>query len=244
MREDLFEQMARIENDHWWFVGRRRILTSLLQTLPRPDPLQVVEIGCGTGGNLEMLSRFGSVEAFESSDRARELAAARGIATVRSGELPDGIALEPASTGLVLLADVLEHVEDDVAALAAIRTLLAPGAHLVLTVPAHPFLWSEHDRIHGHHRRYTRRTLRDRRRAAGLRPIHLSHFNFVLLPPIAAVRIAQRVFPARHVERSIELPPPFLNTILRGVFSAERHVVARHSLPFGVSLAAMARREA
>jgi SAM-dependent methyltransferase len=151
--------------------------------------------------------------------------------------LPDQVHLLDGHYDLIVLLDVLEHIEDDRGSLRVLREKLAPGGMMVVTVPASPWMWSAHDVAHHHKRRYTARTLRAVFDAAGLRVRHMSHFNTLLYPLIAAARIVGRL---RHREGSDEaMPSPLVNGLLRHVFAAERHWVTRGALPFGVSLLAV-----
>lgn len=235
----LRSELAAIEDRHWWFEGRRAILASVLETFSLRREAKLLEAGCGNGANLALLARFGAVSAFEPDPADLERAVRRGIGTVDPGSLPEDVPFAGERFDVVLALDVIEHVDDDVAALAALRERLGAEGRLVVTVPAFPFLWGEHDVRNGHRRRYTRTTLRLALQAAGFRIDRLSHFNTLLFPAIAAVRTLGRPFSLDAV--GIEVPPTPLNGLLRRIFGAERWVIRTLSLPFGVSLLAIAR---
>lgn len=150
-----YEQMAGLEDRHWWFVGRRQILSRVIAGIPLPPSACILEAGCGSGGNLEMLSQFGQVWAMERSEIALPLARARGIAIVEEGELPHRIPFGSQQFDLIALLDVLEHLDEDTAALEALIQRLKPSGYMVITVPAYPWLWSAHDELNHHKRRYT-----------------------------------------------------------------------------------------
>jgi SAM-dependent methyltransferase len=232
----LRDSLADVEDRHWWFEGRRMILRRLLETQGARGP--VLEVGCGNGANLEMLREFGQITAVEPDDADRARAAARQIGVVLPGSLPDGLGIDT-SFGTVLALDVIEHVEDDLASVMAMRDQLAPGGHLVLTVPAYPWLWSEHDRVNGHYRRYTRRTLATLLGRADLQIDRLSYFNSFLLGPIAAVRVLGRLFGQDGAGTG--LPPGWLNLSLLKLLGFESRLLGRSNLPVGVSLVAIAR---
>jgi SAM-dependent methyltransferase len=227
--------MAETEGRHWWFTGRRAILSSLIARLALPPSAQIVEIGCGTGGNLEMLAAFGEVSAMEADDGARAIAAEKtaGRFDIRAGRCPDEIPFAGRRFDLVCLFDVLEHIEEDVATLKAVGGLLAPGGHALITVPAYRWMWSAHDEFLHHKRRYTAGELRRKAVAAGLRIAGLSYFNTLLFPLAAAARLLGAPGTA--------VPPGPLNRLFRAVFGAERLLVGRVALPFGVSLLAVVR---
>jgi SAM-dependent methyltransferase len=239
MERHVYDRMAEIDRDHWWFVGRRKILTALIaRWRPKAGPLRILEIGCGTGSNIAMLQQFGTVDAVEPDDHARAFAAQRTGLAIKGGYLPD-VALEDGHYDLIVLLDVLEHIPDDLGALAALRPKLAPGGRLLLAVPAMPSLWSGHDVAHHHQRRYTAATLEAVVAAAGYRKLHRTAFNSLLLPAIVGVRWMNRLL-GRNGGDDDRIPPAPVNRLLAGLFGAERHAAVRGLLPAGVSLALVA----
>jgi SAM-dependent methyltransferase len=239
MERHVFERMAEIDQDHWWFVGRRRIVAALIARFrPKPAPLRILEIGCGTGSNLPMLQGFGEVEAVEPDDQARALAHRRTGVSIFAGYLPN-VPLEDARYDLIVMLDVLEHIPDDVAALECLRSKLAPGGRLLLAVPAMPSLWSGHDVAHHHQRRYTARSLEAVVKAAGWRTLHRGAFNTLLLPAIVAIRTLHKMLGSTGGDAD-QIPPARLNRLLAALFGWERHAAVRGLFPVGVSLALVA----
>ena len=233
--------MAEHEDRHWWFVGRRAVLATLLDGLVLPAGARILEIGCGTGGNLPLLGRYGRVTALEMNGDARAFARQKTGVDVRDGTLPQNLPFVGECFDVVCLFDVLEHVTDDRAALAAIAGLLAPGGCLLLTVPAHQWLWSVHDEHLHHRRRYSRASLRRLLVAGGYAVERTSFFNALLFLPMVAVRLADRWL-GRSTASGPALPPPVANRLLTSMFGAEAHWLRRRNLPFGLSLLALARR--
>lgn len=239
MEADVYQRMAQQEDGHWWFLGRRRLLRCLLEHFAPPHrPLRILEAGCGTGGNLALLSEFGDVSAFELDPMARERAVARGF-PVQAGRLPGELPFAGERFDLIVLFDVLEHIEEDQAALAALRPLLKPGGRLILTVPAFSFLWTRHDVRHHHFRRYSRGQLADRLQSAGLTLHRISYYNCWLFLPIAVIRLGKRVLRSSRSDEEGR-PPRWLNRFLEEVLASERFLLVRPGLPFGISLWAVA----
>lgn len=241
MNPEAYERMASLEDRHWWFLARRGIVAKIIAGLKLPQRARILDAGCGTGGNLAMLCNFGEVEAVEMDDGARALAAAKELATVSSGNLPDALPFQGAEFDLITLLDVLEHVADDEAALESLSGLLRPGGYLVMTVPAFSFLWSEHDEIHRHYRRYRKRELEDKVGQAGMDVVYASYFNTLLFPLVAAVRMAGRLL-KRRKGGDLAMPGRWANRLLYSVFASERALLGRMRLPFGVSLLLVARK--
>jgi len=235
MQQQAYRQMYEMEDRHWWFVARREIIRKVLdQLFPDHDATAVLEAGCGTGGNLQMLSAYGPLQAFEPDAEARAMANSRGICQVESGDLPAAIPF-PGQYQLICMLDVLEHIDDDEAALEQIARRLAPGGKLLLTVPAYPFLWSGHDVALNHKRRYTRKVLLERICRAGLKPVYTGYFNTLLLPLIMLARLAGKLF-TNNINTDLAMPPVWVNTILTRILASERLLVPLISLPAGVSI--------
>jgi SAM-dependent methyltransferase len=238
MERAVYDRMAELDGRHWWYVARREVLASLIEReIPLPENPRILEIGCGTGHNFEMLRRFGRLDALEVDDKARALASRRLGHAVGSAQLPDLTGVEDGRYHLICLLDVLEHIEEDEAALASIARKLAPGARILVTVPANQWMWSGHDVAHHHKRRYSKRGLAKVARAAGLDVKLISHFNSLLFPLAAAVRIAGRAAGKKGGDDA--LPPAPLNMAFRQIFRLERKLIGRVPLPFGVSLVAI-----
>lgn len=241
MDKDLYPRVAAIEELHWWYVARRAIASHMIEGLSLPPGAEILEVGCGTGGNLGMLAHHGRVYAMEANERARAFAAARGHAEVRSGRLPEDIPFADKSFDLIVLLDVLEHVDADTAALNVLRGRLKHDGWLLLTVPAYPFLWSRLDEFSHHKRRYLMSDLQTVARRAGYAVRYVSYFNFWMFPSIGFVRLVQR-FTGGALGDELVIPPRLINQLLTSVFASERHLIGRISLPFGLSLILLAQR--
>ncbi len=231
--------MAAHDTTHWWYRARRDVLAAYLTRYAAlPADARILEIGCGTGHNLPMLARFGRVEAIEIDPAAREIASHRLARAVGDAPLPELPGVERGAYDLVAGLDVVEHIADDVAALAAMRERLAPGGTILVTVPAHRWMWSAHDVVNHHHRRYSKATLRRALAAAGLRPRKLAYFNSLLFPLAAAARVAGRVTGREDSDDSPPARP--LNALFERIFRVERHLVGRVPMGPGVSIVTLA----
>lgn len=227
------------DRDHWWFRGRLVVLHSVLRHAVPARPVRILELGCGTGNVLGTLGALGEIVGMEVNPDLRAVALASGL-DVRPGALPGETAVAPGWADVVLMLDVIEHLEDDVAALRAAREALRPDGIVLVTVPAYAWLWSAHDVTLGHRRRYTAGRLRDVARAAGFHVDRTSYFNTLLFPAVALVRLLKRV---RHDrEHDLKRPPAPINRTLAGLFGLERHLLRAVDLPCGSSLFLLGRR--
>ena len=235
-----YDSLKNLQEKHWWFEGRREIVSSLIKKFAcQKNDLRILEAGCGYGGNLSMLGRWGTVDGFEYDAGAREFAGSLLGRPVAYGHLPSAPGFGGRQFDVIAMLDVLEHIEDDIGSLAALRSMIAEDGFILITVPAFPWLWSQHDEIHHHKRRYTKATLDSALISAGFTPVKTSYFNTLLFPLAMAQRIAQRILKRKS---SISgLPPPAVNRTFAGVFGFERHLVGKFSMPFGLSLVTIAR---
>jgi SAM-dependent methyltransferase len=230
MERAAYLRMQDLDTTHWWFLGRRHVLSRLLAGLALPERAKILEAGCGVGGNIEMLAGLGKVDAFEPDGSSREYVASRVGIEPAEGYLPHD----------VCAFDVVEHVDDDRGAVATLADLVAPGGYLVVTVPAYQWMWSSHDEVHHHMRRYSRREIEDIVRKAGIEPVRASYFNAILFPLAAVVRFTKRI--TGNETSDDKLPSGPLNAILKRLFSAEAKWLERRNLPFGLSIIIIGRR--
>ncbi|MES2136486.1 MAG: class I SAM-dependent methyltransferase [Pseudomonadota bacterium] len=239
MERVVYQQMAELDDRHWWYRGRREILAELIRRETRlPAKAKILEIGCGTGHNLAMLGRFGKVDALELDDEARAIAEKRLGRKAMSAPLPELAGVKNGHYDLIGAFDVIEHIDDDRAAVASIAAKLKPGGKFVMTVPAHQWMWSAHDTVNHHKRRYSKRGLRQLIEGSPLKLDKIGYFNSLLFPLAIAERLASTL--RGKEDADLKLPFPALNTALEKAFAAERHLVGRLPLPVGLSLFAVA----
>ena len=244
MQQHTYSIMRQVEGDHWWFVGRRRILESFLQEIcarsdaPRPH---ILDVGCGTGANLEMLERFGDAAGVDISSEALTFCRDRGLNNVRQGEA-ERLPFADSSFDLVTALDVVEHLDDDQAGLREIHRVLHPGGRALLFVPAFMFLWGVQDDVSNHRRRYTLASLQQAVESSGLVVERATYANLTLFVPILLGRWLMRVTGLRPAsENNINVGP--LNGLLGRLLGAESLLLKKMNLPFGVSAICVAQRK-
>lgn len=234
-----YHALRDLQDQHWWFAARRRIVANLIRRfVPLAGQSKVLEAGCGYGGNLKMLEQFGDLDSFEFDDCARNYASTLARRPVAYGYLPNDIGFDDDRFDLIAMLDVLEHIDDDASALRTLRDRLSQRGALVVTVPALPWLWSRHDETHHHKRRYTKVGLNKALNAAGLRVVKTGYFNSLLFPLAVAQRLLSRWM--KRNDPAETMPPPPLNGLLRSVFAFERHILGRVGFPIGLSIYAIA----
>jgi SAM-dependent methyltransferase len=243
MERAVYRQMADLDQRHWWYRARREVLAALIRRVAQPPPgAQLLEIGCGTGHNFPMLAEFGHVDALELDDEVRAYAEKRLGREIMRAPLPELAGVPERSYDLIGAFDVIEHIDDDQAALASIATRLKPGGKFVMTVPAHQWMWSAHDVVNHHKRRYSKRALKLLVGNSPLRLEAIGYFNSLLFPAAVAERVSSRL--RRKDDADLKLPAAPLNTALEQTFAFERHLVGRVPLTPGLSLYAVASVEA
>lgn len=242
MDRDYELQTHRAEDRHWWYRGRRDVIERVIADLKLPARARILDAGCGSGRNMIELARHGTVSGVELSGPSVDVARARGAGKVIAGSVLD-MPFDSDSFDLSVCLDVIEHLEDDVGALRELRRVLAPGGSLLVTVPAYQWLWSGHDEVNHHHRRYTRRSLQRVAEQAGWEQVRTTYFNSLLLPLAILLRVLER-FSRKTTESSLDLwvPPQPLNWLLERPLALEAALIGRGGrIPAGLSLLAVFR---
>ena len=247
MQSHTYSIMNKVEQSHWWFVGRRQIIKSFLDRLVRKmkvdhgaENIKILDVGCGTGANLEMLSEFGEAEGVDVSADALSFCRARGLANVKQGEA-ERLPYDDGSFELVTGLDVVEHLDDDLAGLKEMHRVLRPDGRALLFVPAFMFLWGVQDDISNHRRRYTLDELKSVVSKAGFAVERASYVNITFFAPILLGRLLMRVSGFRPASEN-NITIGFLNGVLGKIFGAESLALQHGSFPFGVSIICVARK--
>jgi SAM-dependent methyltransferase len=243
MQQHTYSIMYEVEETHWWFMGRRRIIASFVADVCRElggERPRILDVGCGTGANLEMLAAYGAAEGVDVSTDALAFCRARGLGNVRQGAA-EHLPYEDGAFDLVTALDVVEHLDDDVAGLREMRRVLRPGGRALLFVPAFMFLWGVQDDVSHHRRRYTLPGLRRVLREAGYEVERATYANLSFFAPIFLGRVLMRATGFRPASEN-NLNVSALNGVLGRLLGAESRLLRRMSFPFGVSALCVARR--
>jgi SAM-dependent methyltransferase len=234
--------MLKVDEQHWWYRGRRRIIAAELERLELPAHARVLDAGCGSGRTMVDLRRYGDVTGIELSEDAAAIARDRGCGEVVIGRV-EQLPWDANSFELITCLDVIEHTADDRVALGELRRVATPGGWTLLTVPAYQLLWSSHDVANHHYRRYSRRSLHAAATDAGWDVRRVTSFNSVLLAPAAAIRLARRGRITNGngaVSSDLRVGPAWLNTVLEAPLRLEaRWLAGGRTLAAGLSLMAV-----
>jgi SAM-dependent methyltransferase len=234
--------MFRVEQEHWWYTGRRKILTGFVEEICRhvtDRRPRILDVGCGTGANLLMLSEYGEAEGVDISEDALAFCRERGLDKVRLGA-GEKLPYEDGTFDLVTALDVVEHMDDDLAGLREMRRVLRPGGRVLLFVPTFMFLWGLQDDVSNHRRRYRLPELRRVLEQAGFEIERTTYANITFFLPILVMRQLMRLTGLKaDSENNINVTA--LNGVLGSVFGAESWLLKFMNLPFGVSGLCVAR---
>ena len=235
--------LYQVEETHWWYLGRRRIIQTLMEKICatfNAEP-RILDVGCGTGANLKMLGTFGRAEGVDVSTQAVDFCHQRGLSDVKLGAI-EQLPYEEESFDVVTALDVIEHLDDDVVGLREIRRVLRANGCLLVFVPAFMFLWGVQDDVSNHRRRYTLPELVKALEKAGFRIEWSSYANISFFLPVLIVRSVMRLFRLRAAtEYGINIS--IMNAPFSWLFASERFVLKRGRFPFGVSAVCLARRQ-
>lgn len=244
MQRHTYAIMDEVEGSHWWFVGRRAILESFLDTIvrklrPGSGSLKILDVGCGTGANVEMLSQYGDAEGVDVSEDALEFCRQKGL-RVQKG-LAETLPYADETFDLTTALDVIEHLDEDLAGLKEMHRVTRSGGYSLFFVPAFMWLWGVQDDISHHRIRYTRRQIVDRITAAGYEVERATYANWTFFVPILTGRLLMKATGLRPAsENNINVSA--LNGLFGKLFAAERFWLKRYNFPVGVSIVVEARR--
>lgn len=248
MKSEYYSEYYEHENNHWWFRWRFDMITEIVESLPRNESFRMLDAGCGTGQMTKLLEQYGEAVGLEIAPEALEFARKRGVKNLIQGSITD----PPFSAGsfdLVLSLDVIEHVDNDIQIIDSLFDIVKPGGHLIVTVPAFQSMWSQHDEINHHKRRYRVKQVRRMLADAGFTVTQATYCNSLLFPAVFAMRKGKTWI--RKVkgtdgngepESDLAFYPKPVNEALYRIVTTETDVLKRFNPPFGVSILAVAQR--
>jgi len=242
----MYEDFYNLEEKHWWFLGRRKIIFSMLnEYLPNGNQLRILDVGCGSGATLRKLEKYGHATGIDVSEEAVKFCKLRGCQDVHKiGK--QGLFFEDYTFDAVVALDVIEHIADDCAALSEYYRVTKQNGILVVTVPAYNCLWGAHDEINHHKRRYVANELRNKVEKTGFAVERLTYFNTLLFAFVLLARMGQRVtkmINGRYEAASdLKLYHSGINDFLKTVFFLESGFLRKYDFLFGVSLLCVAKK--
>jgi SAM-dependent methyltransferase len=241
MNKTPYDIEYEVEGFHWWFTTRRKLLSSILSTLNLPSNCLILDIGCGVGSNSKILETMGlNVIGLDQSLYALSLARKKLELPLINGDL-NALPIRPNSVGLIIAADILEHLESDAHGIRQLHQALKEGGILIVTVPAFQFLWGIQDTVTGHKRRYSRKEILGKLGHEKFFVLRSFYFNFFLFFPIFFVR-RMLYLSGLRIRSENEINYPFINFLLKAIFSLEPSILRFISFPFGVSIFCIARK--
>lgn len=234
MEEHIYPLFYKIEKEHWWFTARQKIILEYIKKhVNISKETTLLDVGCGTGAIIEMLSNHFNTYGLDSSPQAIEFCRKRGLTNLFQGNLESFN--KDRKFDIITILDVIEHIDDDVKLLRQSNELLKENGSVVVTVPAFQFLWSYHDIVTHHKRRYTKNQLIKVVKSAGFQIKHITYFNSLLFPIAVLKRMASKIIGFKDTS-DLNIPPQLINKLLKLIFQSEAEIINRISLPLGLSL--------
>jgi len=238
-----YRKLYQFERFYWWHVGRRDILNFLLKKFLKTKDNKILEIGCGTGGNFSVLDKWGKTVGLDFSKEALKFCQKRGhndliLSKAEEIDFPDN------SFDLVVALDVLEHIKDDKKAIKESWRVLKPGGYFLATVPAYKFLWSEHDEVLNHYRRYSFKDFSDKIKEADFDIIKISYLISFVFPIVLFYRILRKIIsPKSKKNTAYVFLPKFINNFFIFLLKFEGFLLKYFNFPFGTSIVCIAKKQ-
>jgi len=241
MDAEAYKEMIELQEEHWWFVARRDVIQSFIKMqMPQSSTGKVLEIGCGVGGNVGLLSQSGQYRGIDMHKPAIDYCSEKypqfEFECTRVEEIPQEFKSNKFDS--IYLLDVLEHINDQVAILKSAQNYLTQNGKILVTVPAFKFLWSPHDEFVHHVRRYTKAGLKKVLEDSGYKVERISYFNSILFPLALTQRLGMRLL-NRKLSTHLSTPPAIVNWLFKVIFAQEAWILKRTNLPVGLSIIAV-----
>lgn len=240
MKKYLYEDLYQLEGKHWWHISKRRAVRQLIKKYNHLENPKILDIGCGTGKNIDELQRLGTVYGLDRSSEALKFCRKRGLKLLTKGTA-EKTNLEPNSFDIITILDVLEHT-DDQKTLIEMGVILKKGGIIILTVPAFPWLWSKWDEVLHHKRRYTLNTLKEILVANNFHPVKMTYLYSFLILPLLIIRKIKQNISKDFYESDFKLSNPLFNLLLNNLSRFEFLLAENFYIPFGTSILAIAKK--
>jgi SAM-dependent methyltransferase len=244
MNEIVYHSNFKLENTYWWFLGRNNIILEIMgKYVQLQGRTEVLDVGCGTCGFAQMLSEKYKVIGLDTSELALEYCRKRGLSELYCSLLSE-FPKENHDIKAITMLDVIEHIEDDKGVVADVFSILPSGGWFIASVPAYSFLWSVHDEIHNHFRRYNKKEIVKLIKEAGFEIQFASYFNSLLFIPGLLKRLFDKVINSKkgEAEVAVEVLPGPVNSLMTSIFKFERKILPIFKFPFGLSILVIARK--
>lgn len=243
MKKNYSKSYEELEKNHWWWQVRRKIVFNELEELlfkTKNNKKKLLDIGCGPGINLQYLKDVYDVKGIEPDQHLLKLAKKNSSKKILKGYLPNKLPKFNHNYDIILLLDVLEHIQKDRQALMTVNKLLKNNGYLVINVPAMQWLWSVHDEINQHKRRYKIQSLENLLKLSGFEIVKIRYWGFLLAP---IVWLERKILKTQSInEYEVAIPSKFVNTFFKTYTALEYFVTSKFNLPFGLSVLAVVRK--
>jgi 2-polyprenyl-3-methyl-5-hydroxy-6-metoxy-1,4-benzoquinol methylase len=245
MEDKKYIQLYEVETEHWWFVTRKKILAHIIdKKVKKNKNSTLLDFGCGTGGNLDELSKKYNTYGADMSELAISFCKKRNLNNIFTNNHFFNNVEYKGKFDIITILDVIEHVDEDQKLLESLKDLLTDDGSIVITVPAYQFLFGSHDIIYMHKRRYIKKTLMKVVENSGYQIYKFSYFNTILAPLIILRRFLDRGLKKQgDLKDYDEVPNKFVNNILKAIFGLEKYTLPYISMPFGISILCIAKKK-
>ncbi|MCX6154244.1 MAG: class I SAM-dependent methyltransferase [Candidatus Kapabacteria bacterium] len=244
MEEIVYHTNFAVEDSYWWFTARNLIFQKIISKKCHINKNEdVLDVGCGTGGVLKFLSASYNMIGLDMSSIALDYCRKRGLVRLYNCSLSE-FDSKDINLKAITFFDVIEHIDDDVDVVKSAYNLLPKGAFLIASVPAYQWLWSKHDEMHQHKRRYSKKSFSDLITGSGFSIDYISYFNSILMIPAVLKRFLENVTGSeKKIDQPVDKVPEILNKLFHYLFAAERFILPALRLPFGLSIIVVAQKK-
>lgn len=243
MKQKMYDDMYLCQKTHWWFIARQKIICYIIKKyVKNKENINLLDIGCGSGAMLNVLKQYGKTTGLDNSDTAIKMSKSVFDGNIVQDDIFNEDTLNNQSFDCITILDVIEHMDKDYLIPDRIHKLLNENGICIVTVPAYMWLWSTHDDINEHKRRYTKKQLISLFKTNNLTIEKCSYYNTILFFPISFIRLIKKIFRIHESTSDMKMPNKFVNNLLCTIFSIEKFLIPKFNIPFGVSILMVIRK--